>query len=143
MNSPEPRYFILVDDAETGKYSLKNNLWGFSEQVRGYWEASRPGDNLAFYVTLPTKKIVGFGKIKRKFIDSKVTFPDEIFLGRPIWIYIYEYLKTFTVEEWNNGIRPPPGRLLNAGRKLIDRTTFYKLTTKAKRKWKLWFLDKF
>jgi hypothetical protein len=131
-----PRYFILVGDSETWRYSLKKNLWGLSEHFRGYWNTSKPGDYLAFYVTSPIKKIIGFGKIERKFIDRSIIFPDEVFLGRPIWIYRYEYQKLLTTDEWDKGITPPPGLMLNVGRKLIDYSTFQILFTDAQQRWK-------
>jgi hypothetical protein len=126
----------LVGDSETWRYSLKKNLWGFSEHFRGYWNTSKPDDYLAFYVTSPIKKIIGFGKIEKKFVDQSISFPDELLMGRPIWIYRYTYRKIVTIDEWDKGISPPPGIMLNVGRKLIDYSTFQTLIIRAEQKWK-------
>lgn len=60
-------YFVLVGDEKTWHVSFEKKIWGFSEKMRGFWNTTQHGDLLAFYVTKPTKKIIGFGKVKEKF----------------------------------------------------------------------------
>lgn len=77
MLKPEIRYYVLVADEKTWNIALKQNIFGFSERSKGLWNTSNMGDYLAFYVTHPIKKVVGFGIIIEKFIDDKFIFPDE------------------------------------------------------------------
>ena len=60
------KYYILVGDEENWKISIKNKIWGFSERNKGSWNKTKPGEYLAFYVTSPIKKIIGFGIVKGK-----------------------------------------------------------------------------
>ncbi len=43
------------------EYFISKNSLGFSEKTKGYWNTVKSGDLIGFYVTKPTKKIVGFG----------------------------------------------------------------------------------
>lgn len=129
------RYFILVGDPETWKVSLAKNIWGFSEKSKGFWNKSNPEDCLSFYVTSPFKKIIGFGKVNRKFIDESHVFPDEKFFKKTLWPYRMAYDKFFVIDDWEQGIGVPSNFMLNVGRKVIDRKNFVDLATKAEQEW--------
>lgn len=135
MSQVEPRYYVLVGDSETWLTSFKHNIWGFSERSRGYWNTAKVGDYLAFYVTSPTKKIIGFGIISKKFTDATIIFPDEKLFGKPLWLYRLEYSKISGIEEWKDGVPAPVNLVLNVGRKAVDKRTFFQIVRKAERKW--------
>ena len=62
----DKRYYILVGDDSAWKISLTKKVWGFTEKTKGSWNKSYSGDYIAFYVTKPLGKIIGFGKIIEK-----------------------------------------------------------------------------
>lgn len=133
----EPRYYVLVGDSETWLTSLRHNLWGFSERSKGYWNTAKVGDYLAFYVTSPIKRVIGFGIVARKFTDEEIIFPDERLFGKPLWLYRLEYSKISAIERWEDGVPVPADLMLNVGRKAIDKKTFFQIVRKAEQKWKL------
>jgi hypothetical protein len=81
------RFYILVGDKEAWNTSLLHNMWGFSDRTKGLWNTSCVGDFMAYYVTSPVSKVVGFGKLTEKFADEKLIWPDEKLFRRPIWKY--------------------------------------------------------
>lgn len=124
-----------MGDIETWKISLDRNLWGFSERSKGSWNTSITGDHLAFYVTSPVKKIIGFGMIETKFIDETKVWPDEIKFGIALWKYRFKFRKIYSLDNWDQGISVPPRIMLNTGRKVVDWRTFMKLVSKAETTW--------
>lgn len=118
------RCYILTADKHSWKSSLKYNLWGLSERTKGSWNTTQVGDWVAFYVTRPISKIVGFGKITQKFIDENMVWPDERMMRRSIWKYKLKLNIIYVLEEWEKGIPVPSHILLNTGRKVLDRRTF-------------------
>ena len=135
MDSRKTRYFILVGDIETWKVSLDHNIWGFSERSKGYWNTANIGDHLAFYVTSPVKKVIGFGRITSKFVDDSIIFPDERIFGKAMWLYKLGFIKLHAIENWDIGITVPSNIMLNVGRKVIDERIFLQLVVKAEQKW--------
>lgn len=135
MIQKEVRYFLLVGDEDNWVESIKENIWGFSFQSRGSWNYSSEGDFLAFYVTRPIKKIIGFGKINTKFIDDTPIWPEEkIFGGRYIFRYRFEIFHIS--DDWKNGIPSPKNVILNQSRILLDKKLFSNLVKSADKKWK-------
>lgn len=132
----ERRNYILIGDSETWQVSLKKNLWGFSERSRGSWNTSNLGDNLAFYVTSPVKKIIGFGVVTSKFIDESKVWPDEIRFDKALWKYRFEFRKIHVVENWDEGIPVSATIILNVVRKVIDKEAFTTLLARAEIGWK-------
>jgi hypothetical protein len=129
------RHYILVGDADTWKVSLANNLWGFSDKSKGSWNTCKIGDYLAFYVTAPIKKIIGFGTIKNKFTDENIVWLDEKFFGRPIWKHKIEFEIICTISDWYTGIPVQKEIMLNVGRKVIGKDIFLYLLKQADLKW--------
>lgn len=137
------RYYILVGDDEAWRISLKYNLWGFSEKSKGSWNTSEVGDYIAFYATDPIKKVIGFGRITRKFIDDTKLWPDEKFVfKKAIWKYRFKFERIFVIDDWNAGIPVPTQLMLNVGRKVIDKEMFVKLIEEAELKWSQNLKDK-
>lgn len=131
----EPHFFILTGDKETWLRSFNKNLWGFTEKTKGSWNTSQVNDLVAFYVTAPIKKIIGFGIIRKKFIDSELFWNDEILFKKSIWPYRFEFEPIHIEDDWENGISVPAGIMLNVGRKVIDKLIFSNLIREADSKW--------
>lgn len=130
------RYYILVGESEAWRIGLSMNIWGFSDSTKGLWNTSNIGDYVAFYVTAPIKRIIGFGKITEKFIDNEPTWYDEKLFKTSIWKYRIKFEKYHVIENWNNGIPVPPDVMLNVGRKVITKELFCRIIKKADMKWK-------
>jgi hypothetical protein len=130
------RYYVLIGDEDTWKISLANNLWGFSDKSIGNWNRCNIGDYLAFYVTAPTKKIIGFGTIKNKFVDENIVWVDEKLFGRAIWKHKFQFEKISVINDWSQGIPIQEKIVLNVGLKLIDKILFLSLVKQAELKWK-------
>jgi hypothetical protein len=143
MTQEAVRCYILIADEHSWKTSLNYNLWGLSERTKGSWNTTQVGDWVAFYVTRPTSKIVGFGKIARKFIDEEILWPDELMTMRPIWKYRLKLNIIYVLEKWEEGIPVPPHILLNTGRKVLDRRTFVSFIETADRLWGTTILSSF
>jgi hypothetical protein len=135
VKGKEPRYFILIGDPGTWTTSLLYSRWGFSERSKGSWNTSDVGDYLAFYVTSPIKKVIGFGRISRRYVDDSLVFPDERLFGKAIWMFRLEFVKIYVTEDWEAGVTLPPHLILNVGRKVIDKSLFLQLVRKVEQKW--------
>jgi len=129
------RNYILVGDENTIKTAINELQWGFSERNKRFWNTSEIGEKIAFYVTKPTKKIIGFGIIQNKIIDNRLTWPDEILFKKSLWPLRFQIKLLFTTKNWNDGIEPPANLMLNVGRKVIEKKEFLKLYNTAKKNW--------
>lgn len=81
------RTYLLIGSKENWEVSLDRQLWGFTEQSKGSWNTTKTGDLLAFYVTTPVKKIIGFGKVIDKMISDDIIWNDEKRFKRSLWKY--------------------------------------------------------
>ena len=104
INEQIKNHFILVGDRKTWNVSLKKRIWGFSEKTKGFWNTSQSEDLIAFYVTKPSKKIIGFGKFKKKFIDETIFWPEEKLTEQVIWKYRIKFSISHIENDWKNGI---------------------------------------
>jgi hypothetical protein len=130
-----PRYYILVGDEATWKIALKHNQWGFSQKSIGLWNTIEDGEFVAFYVTKPVQKIIGFAKITEKFISKEIIWPDEKFFKKSMWGNRIKLKISSHVKNWDDGVDPPPNTMLNIGRKVISKEIFNKLIQNANKKW--------
>jgi len=135
LTTVESRYYILVGDMQTWETALEHNQWGFAEKNIGLWNTSNEGEFIAFYVTKPVMKIVGFGKIKRKFVSDDMLWPDEKFFKKPIWKYRIKFEIIQQIKNWEDGIEVPHTIMLNIGRKVIQKSIFNSLVKSAESKW--------
>ncbi len=133
----ETRYYILVADEKTWITSFTKNIFGFSERNQGNWNTSNVDDLVAFYCTVPIKKIIGFGKISGKFIDDEIFFPDEKLFKRGIYKYRINLENLFLANDWNDGLPRPKNIMMNVGRRVIKKQIFYNLIKSANKKWNL------
>lgn len=128
------RFYILVGDPENWEIALKNRIWGFKEATKGLWNKSQIGEYVAFYVTTPIKKIIGFGKIIDKYIEDTIIWSDEKLFNRSLWNYRFELEIIYLIDDWNKGIRLTSIHL-NVGRKVVSEYFFKTLVKKADQKW--------
>jgi hypothetical protein len=138
-SSKTPRYFILVGDEGTWKAALEHQQWGFTQKSFGHWRTINEGDFVAFYVTTPIKKIIGFAKITEKFVSKDFIWPDEKFFKRSLWGNRIRFEILTVLENWEDGIGSPPNIVLNIGRKVVERKIFALLIKNASKKWKIKF----
>ena len=124
---PQKRYYILVGDEGTWKIALQHLQWGFSQKNIGLWNTINEDEFVAFYVTKPIQKIIGFGKITEKFITKSIIWPDEKFFKKSLWPFKCQFSVIHKIHPWKTGIDPPKGIMLNQGRKKIPQHTFEKL----------------
>jgi hypothetical protein len=114
---------------------MHGKVWGFTEKTKGLWKKSNSGDYIAFYVTKPLGKIIGFGKFIDKYIDEQLIWQDEILFKRSIWRYKIRFDIFYLIDQWSNGILPPSNIMLNTGRIVVDRSLFLKLVEDGQKKW--------
>jgi len=126
-----------VGDEKTWKVALEEYQWGFSPKNVGLWNTSNDDDFVAFYVTKPIQKIIGFGTISEKFVTEDILWPDEKLFKKPIWKFRIKIKPIHVIKNWNNGIDSPKNMILNTGRKVIEKNTFDSLTRDAMKKWKV------
>jgi hypothetical protein len=131
------RHFnMLIGDDKTWKIALDRKIWGISTRFRPSWDKLDTNYFLAFYVTKPIQKIIGFGRITDKFIGQDFFWPDEILFKRSIWPYRFRFEVLFVTSDWNHGIPPPKNMMLNTGRKVVNENIFSDLLKQADKKWK-------
>ena len=99
----KPKYYLLVGDRKTWNVSLEKRLWGFSEKTKGFWNTTNSGDYIAFYVTTPMRRVIGFGKLGEKFVDKSIIWPDEKLNEGVIWKYRIRYSIIHKIDNWRNG----------------------------------------
>lgn len=131
------RFYILVGERRAWNVALTNKQWGFTEKNSKLWNTTNKNEILAFYVTYPTKKIIGFGIVTDKFISDDLIWPDEILFKRSLWRYRIGFRVLYQIENWHDGIDPPKGVMLNGGRIVINKDQFTKLVKDAKEKWNI------
>jgi len=136
LATTKPRYYILVADEKTWKVALEKCQWGFSQKNVGLWNTTNDGDFVAFYVTTPIKKIIGFGKVIEKFISEDILWPDEKLFKKSLWMLRLQFKPIHVVKNWKNGVDSPKNMMLNTGRKVIEKNTFDSLASNAEKKWK-------
>ena len=130
-------FYILVGDKRTSKIAFTKNVWGFTKKTIKLWDAVEKGDNVCFYITKPIKKIVGFGKIEEKFESTEIFWPDEILFKKILWPYRLEFRPIIVINNWSEGLDPPPKVILNQGRKKIKEDVFAELLIQGEEKWKV------
>ncbi len=117
-------YFILVGDEKNWETGLSKKTWGFSEKRKGFWDTIKEDDKIVFYVISPVKRIIGFGKVEKKYVGDDLLFRDEIYFEKLLWKYRFNFQIECLIKDWKNGITPPKNLILNVGRKPISVETF-------------------
>ena len=129
------RHYVLVGDEKSWRVAIEKNQWGFSEKNKGLWNTIKEGELVAFYVTSPTQKIIGFGRISEKFVSKDLLWPDEKLFKKSIWGNRIKLNVDLLVKNWNDGVKPPSDIMLNVGRKVIPEKIFKSILKDAEKKW--------
>lgn len=136
------RFYLLVGERRNWEVSIKKKIWGFGEKTKGLWNTTNQGEFLAYYVTRPTKKIIGFGKVQEKFEDNSLIWQDEKLLGRSLWKYKIGIENFFVCNEWNKGISISKNIILRSSRGVLDKQSYLNLVKKADKTWNIELYDK-
>lgn len=131
-----PRFYVLVGEKINWEVSLNTNIWGFIERSKGLWNTIEINEFIAFYVTKPIQKIIGFGRITEKFIDNEILWSDEKLFKRVIWKYRINFKIIHLINDWNEGIVVPTNFMRRSSRTVVDNDLFFDFVKKADEKWK-------
>ncbi len=127
----KPSYYILVGDEASWEIAITKGIWGFSDRTRGLWNTTNQGDLLAFYVTSPVKRVIGFGKLTDKSIEEEIVYPDELLYNKPIWKYRVRFEILYSLHKLEDGIPLSRKIVVKTGRKLVSKKVFVRLVKKA------------
>jgi len=136
------RFYILIGEEQNWKISIQKRIWGFKENSKGSWRTTQINDLVVFYVTKPIQKIIGFGIVKNKYSDDKITWDDENFHKRSLWKFKISFDIFHVCKDWQKGISLPKGIFLQVSRKVIEEDLFFDLVKKADSKWHTKILKK-
>ena len=127
--------YLLIGKNENWDISLKKNIWGFTAKNKKQWEQMKSNDLLAFYITKPTQLIIGFGVVKDKFFDNKLTWPTEKFMEEVMWPYKISFKIIYACDNTQEGISLPVKMNLQSSRRKIEYKLFNSLIENADKKW--------
>lgn len=114
-------HYILIGYKAAWKTALENSFWGFTRRNRGMWNTISVGEHVMFYITSLAKRIIGTGIITEKFES------DELLFRKSLWRFRVQIDVTGVVKDWAAGVEPPKNMMLNTGRKVVDKRTFYSI----------------
>jgi len=135
MKDRNCKYFIYVGDEDSWNTAFTKNLWGYPNKYGTSWSKLNVGDFLAFYVTAPLSKVIGFGRVSDKFIDDSLFWRDEKLFKRSLWKYKVKFDQIFVTNDWKNGVQTPPKFMLKGGRIPISEELYLKLIKNAEKLW--------
>ena len=98
------RNWILSGSPESWDYALLNSIWGIRENLKVFWDRTRIGDIVIFYLKQPVSGIIGYGKISKKYCQEKAIWTDEINQKKVIYPYKFNIIveKALPKEKWNS-----------------------------------------
>ena len=131
-----PRFYVLVGEEQNWKISFATNTWGFTEKSKGLWNTIKVGELLAFYITSPIKRIIGFGQITKKFIGEELVWPMEKFAKRALWKYRINFKSIHVIDDWNEGILNTRKIILRSSRTVVSKDLYYDFVKSADKNWK-------
>ena len=132
----ENRCYILVGEKQNWEVGLENQVWGFKKSAIGSWNTTQPKEFVAFYVTKPIQKIIGFGVVKEKFVDEKFLWNDEKLFRRSLWPYKLSIEPFYVCKNWERGISLPHDYFLQVSRRVVPKDFFFDLVKNADSKWR-------
>jgi predicted RNA-binding protein len=85
-------YWLVVGSKKNWEIAFEHrNIWGLRKTQRLLWENINEKDMVLFYATIPVGGIIGYGKVRTRFIQDKPLWPDEINNNEVIWPLRFEF----------------------------------------------------
>lgn len=86
-------YWLVVGSKKNWDIAFKNkNIWGLRKTQRLLWESiNEKKDIILFWATLPIGGIIGYGRVRTKFIQDKPLWPEELEKYEVIWPLRFEF----------------------------------------------------
>jgi predicted RNA-binding protein len=85
-------FWVLSGFRQNWTVALKQGgIWGVKERLKGLWLGLQKGDVVIFYATSPIKGIIGFGRIRDKFVQDKPLWPDEEEQRKVLYPYRFDF----------------------------------------------------
>jgi len=85
-------YWLVVGSKKNWDIAFGHkNIWGLRKTQRHLWENINEKDTVLFYATIPVVGIIGYGKVRTKFIQDKPLWPDELKNNEVIWPLRFEF----------------------------------------------------
>jgi len=131
----ESRCYLLIGREQNWKISLEKKVWGFTEWSKGLWNNTKEDELLAFYVTKPNSAIIGFGKVKTKFVNDDILWVQEKEANQSLWRYKISFEIFYICDDWEHGIPITTKQFLQSTRSVIKKEDFLYYVKKAKTKW--------
>jgi predicted RNA-binding protein len=98
-------YWLMVGSKGNWDIAFQHgNIWGLKKTQRHFWEEIDEKDIVLFHATNPVGGIIGYGKVRTKFIQDKPLWPDEINNNEVIWPLRFEFDVEFCLppDKWKN-----------------------------------------
>ena len=98
-------YWLVVGTKNNWDIAFKHkNIWGLRKTQRLLWETIVEKDKVLFYATNPIGGIIGYGRVRTKFVQDKPLWPDEIKNNEVIWPLRFEFDVEFCLppDNWKN-----------------------------------------
>lgn len=129
------RSYMLVGRKENWKTAIEHNVWGFTKNAKGLWNTSKEGEILAYYVTAPLQKIIGFGRISGKVVNNDLIWKEEKLKNQSIWSYKLNLEHIYILKNMNKGVSLTKTMILENSRKILEKEIFDDLVRNAEKKW--------
>src|SRR4030042_553951 len=99
------KYWLLVGSKKNWEIAFEHkNIWGLRKTQRLLWEKINEKDKVLFYATNPVSGVIGYGRVRTKFVQDKPLWPDEIKNHEVIWPLRFEFDVEFCLppDKWEN-----------------------------------------
>jgi predicted RNA-binding protein len=85
-------YWLVVGSKKNWEIAFAHrNIWGLKRTQRLLWESIEEKDKIILYATQPVGGVIGYGKVRTKFVQDKPLWPDEIKNNKVIWPLRFEF----------------------------------------------------
>jgi hypothetical protein len=98
-------YWLVVGSKKNWETAFSHrNIWGLRKTQRFLWERIEEKDKILFHATQPVSGVIGYGKVRTKFIQDKPLWPDEIKNKEVIWPLRFEFDVEFCLppDKWKD-----------------------------------------
>ncbi len=123
-------YWLVVGSKKNWDIAFKHkNIWGLRKTQRLLWEKIDEKDKVLFYVTNPVVGIIGYGRVRTKFVQDKPLWPDEIKNNEVIWPLRFEFDVEFCLppDNWKSDKLTSNELFPRAGFQLLNESIARKL----------------